>query len=79
MFINVKGAVGLWCVSAAVENEGWGGRWSRVSVDESAVLSVAEHAGVTNDSLKPHCQHTHIHTTPLTHRGVETWGHMKIG
>lgn len=28
-------------------------------MDESAVLSVAEHAGVTNDSLKPHCQHTH--------------------
>lgn len=40
----------------------------RVSADESAVLSVAEHAGVTNDSLKPHCQHTHTHKPTDTQR-----------
>lgn len=40
----------------------------RVSADESAVLSVAEHAGVTNDSLKPHCQHTHTHKPSDTQR-----------
>lgn len=55
-------------------NEGWGGRWSKgVSVDESAVLSVAEHAGVTNDSLKPHCQHSATHTYTQTRWHTEAW------